>query len=331
MTLSISDLLNAIEVRGRSWCYLDLTDDAGLSAPPSTAILAYVILRGHVTLACADGTKSTLRAGDAAFVTSGTAHALRTGPRAEPQQIAFLAEGQDADAPPTFLLGRGRACQARVLAGRLRPTWPEGLNRARLPAVMEIRGDEGLAGDYPLAPGRMAAWGFGPGSSVMLTRLASVLLADAFRREFMGRRDLAVAKPDPIAQAVAMIELQPGLNWTVNDLARSVGMGRSHFCAQFTRQTGVAPMKFVTDVRMRKARDLVCASGMTLQEIGEALGYGCERAFSRRFAEHFGQTPSAMRAQGGKATAADAADFTSYSILRRRPRQSRGAALGQSG
>jgi AraC-like DNA-binding protein len=320
MSLSISDLLNAIEVRGRTWCYLDMTDNAGFSVPPGAAILVYVVLRGSVTLASADGTTMAVQAGDAAFVTSGTAHALRTGPGAEPQQLPFLCDAQDVDAPPTLLVGRGETCPVRILAGRLRPTWPEGLNRARLPSVLVVSGDQRAVGEQPIAPARLAASGFGPGSSVMLTRLASVLLADAFRREFIGRREVAVAGTDPVGKAVEMIELQPGLNWDVNNLARSVGMGRSSFCALFTRQVGVPPMKFITDVRMRKARDLVRDSAMQLQDIGEALGYGCEKAFSRRFARHFGASPSAMRANTGRAGSSEGADVRSYSILSKRRR-----------
>ena len=43
---SLSDLLSAVELRGRSWCYSDLGDQAGFSVPPSEAVLFHAVLHG---------------------------------------------------------------------------------------------------------------------------------------------------------------------------------------------------------------------------------------------------------------------------------------------
>ena len=42
--VSISDLLYSVEMRGRTWCYLDVPDRGGFSIPPNEAI--YIILDG---------------------------------------------------------------------------------------------------------------------------------------------------------------------------------------------------------------------------------------------------------------------------------------------
>jgi AraC-like DNA-binding protein len=295
---SVSDLLSALELRGQSWCYSDLAGDIGFSVPPGDAVLFHAVLHGSVRIACASGTVVELGVGDAVMVLSGEAHALRTTAGSAASTHEFLREEMVVDIPPTVAIGSGMVA-ARVLSGRLRASWPGEVNRATLPSLLPLgsnmQGGEGGALAMLLRPEALPLSGIGPGSAALLTRLAAMMLVAGLRADPRCRQLFAPPRQDPIADALRLIEANPAANWTVERLARSVGMGRSNFAAHFTQQVGRAPMELVAEQRMEHAAGLLRQGKLKIAEISEMAGYGSEAAFSRRFTRHFGLSPSQMR------------------------------------
>lgn len=299
---SVSDLLSALELRGQTWCYSDLGTEAGFSVPPCDAVLFHAVLHGSARIACASGAMLELGVGDAVIVLSGEAHALRTAPTSQATTHEFLREEESVDIPPTLAVGSGRIA-ARVLSGKLRASWPGEVNRATLPSLLPLgpqgQDKDGGAIGGPLAallrPEALPLAGIGPGSAALLTRLAAMMLVAGLRADPRCRQLFAPPRQDPIADALRLIEANPAANWTVERLARSVGMGRSNFAAHFTQQVGRAPMELVAEQRMEHAAGLLRQGKLKIAEISEMAGYGSEAAFSRRFTRHFGISPSQMR------------------------------------
>ena len=293
---SVSDLLSALELHGQTWCYSDLRQDAGFSVPPGDAVLFHAVLHGSARIACASGAMAEIGVGEAMIVLSGEAHALRTTPSSLASTHEFLRGEQAVDIPPSLAIGNpaaGTKIAARVLSGKLRASWPGEVNRATLPALLPLGPDGPIAA--LLRPEALPLAGTGPGSAALLTRLAAVLLVAGLRADPRCRQLFAPPRQDPIADALRLIEATPAANWTVERLARSVGMGRSNFAAHFTRQVGRAPMELVAEQRMEHAAALLRQGKLKIAEISEMAGYGSEAAFSRRFTRHFGQSPSQMR------------------------------------
>lgn len=298
---SVSDLLSALELRGQSWCYTDLGKDSGFSVPPGEAVLFHAVLHGSVRIACASGAMIELGVGDAVMVLSGEAHALRTSAGSPASTHELLREEAAVDIPPTVAIGSGLVA-ARVLSGKLRANWPGEVNRASLPPLLALGtgaggviGGEGGALTALLRPEALPLAGIGPGSAALLTRLAAMMLVAGLRADPRCRQLFAPPRQDPIADALRLIEANPAANWTVERLARSVGMGRSNFAAHFTHQVGRAPMELVAEQRMEHAAGLLRQGKLKIAEISELAGYGSEAAFSRRFTRHFGVSPSQMR------------------------------------
>jgi len=317
-THSVASMLEAVELRGKTWCYIDLSEMGGFSVRPSEAALLHVILSGEVVLAQRDAKPLRLSAGSAVVVTTGQAHAVRVSATAPAPTLDFLCAEQGMDIPASFAFGRGRSYSARLLTARLRLTRPEGMSRSIFPPVIALGGPS-VAGCGGLDAALLQRHSSGPGATVVMTRLASAMLADALRREMLGRKTKAFDAEDPLERARQMVELDPGKDWTVETLARAVGMGRSNFSAQFTQAWKKSPMEFVTDVRMRRASHLVRHGTLPIPEIGEAVGYGCESAFTRRFSKHFGVSPSAMRTKDDSSVAKPSR-FGDLSVLLGRPR-----------
>jgi len=252
------------------------------------------VLHGSARIACTGGAMVDLCQGDAVIVLSGEAHALRTSPGAPAATHPFLRDEASVDVPPSLAIGSGRVA-ARVLSGKLRATWPGQVNRATLPSLLAFGQTDGGPFAAMLRPEALPLAGIGPGSAALLTRLAALMLVSGLRADPRCRQIFAPARQDPIADALRLIEANPAANWTVERLARSVGMGRSNFAAHFTQAIGRAPMEVVAEQRMEHAAGLLRQGKLKIAEISELAGYGSEAAFSRRFTRHFGLSPSQMR------------------------------------
>ncbi|WP_214401053.1 helix-turn-helix transcriptional regulator [Pseudonocardia lacus] len=77
------------------------------------------------------------------------------------------------------------------------------------------------------------------------------------------------------------------------DLAREVGVHPSHLVRAFTSATGVAPQTYARQVRIAKARDLICA-GLGLSEVAQALEFCDQPHLTREFKKVYGVPPGAL-------------------------------------
>jgi transcriptional regulator GlxA family with amidase domain len=82
----------------------------------------------------------------------------------------------------------------------------------------------------------------------------------------------------------------------VATLAAQANISPSHFFALFKRQIGSAPMDYFTRLRMRRARQLLECTSLSVKEIASALGYDDPFYFSRVFKSVNHVPPSGYRA-----------------------------------
>ena len=87
------------------------------------------------------------------------------------------------------------------------------------------------------------------------------------------------------------LERQIGLD----ELAGLVRLSRFHFCTAFRRATGHSPHQWLTRQRIARARDLLANSALSVTEIALSVGYETPSAFSARFRNATGITPSKFR------------------------------------
>lgn len=303
MTESLSEFLGQLELRGQCWCYVDIRGSSGFNIPPNDAMLFYSVLQGSVRIAGVEGGTIALQTGDVAMILSGESHAVRSEADALVRPIEFLREGRNVDVPPTICIGDQGAVSTRLLAGRLTAAWPRDLRRNAVPPAV-VLGEDSLGSALPfLRPDALQIAGVGSGAGALLTRLASLMLVVASRHQPESLLRFRSPAKDPIAQALALIAAEPAADWSVESLARKVGMGRSSFAARFTAEVGRAPMEVMIDHRMQHAADMLRHGDLKIAEIAARVGYGSEGAFSRRFTRHFGISPSQARRTAQRAGA----------------------------
>lgn len=332
---SLSDLLSDLALSGQTWCYCDMGAGAGYSLPPAEAVWFHVVLHGTVRATSARSGTLVLGAGDIAVGLSGEAHALRLSADAPVQVLDFLREERRVDAPATFVLGAAGAIGARVLSGRLAASLPAGASRQALPGLVRLSLRDGALA-HLVQDHAFARAGIGPGSAMLLTRLAALVLGAHLRAEPQVRALFSAARADPVEQALDLIAGNPSASWTVERLARSVGLGRSSFAARFTERMGRSPMEAVAQARMDQAAALLRQGRLKVAEISELCGYGSEAAFTRRFTRHFGLPPSRMREAAREAPPQDSVSASWLPVIDGRSasqaaaRTRRGPAAGGS-
>ncbi len=99
----------------------------------------------------------------------------------------------------------------------------------------------------------------------------------------------------PVAQARDLLEDQPEEPWTTSSLAVRVHLSVRSLQEGFARDLGVPPMKFLQQVRLRRARDLLRASspaGTTVATVASHLGFSHLGRFAAGYRLAFGELPS---------------------------------------
>ncbi len=86
---------------------------------------------------------------------------------------------------------------------------------------------------------------------------------------------------------------------TLNSVASHVNVSPSHLSALFSQKTGQTFVKYLTNVRMDKARELLKCTNMRSNEISEEVGYKDSHYFSYLFKKKQGCTPTQYREGSG--------------------------------
>ena len=89
---------------------------------------------------------------------------------------------------------------------------------------------------------------------------------------------------------------QPGAPHTVATLADASMMSRSSFAERFHEAFAIPPMKFLHDVRLRRAADMFQRNPeLSIDRVASQVGFTSRSHFSREFKKRFGASPAAFR------------------------------------
>jgi AraC-like DNA-binding protein len=131
---------------------------------------------------------------------------------------------------------------------------------------------------------------------IALRREEDALLAKTVQRliqECLGQPLSPIpAAIDPrVARAIEIFRDSPASVDSMDHLARSLGLSRSHFDRTFKNQVGQAPNQFLVNCKMIHARRLIESTQLRVGEIARSLGYRDIYFFSRQFKDHYGASP----------------------------------------
>jgi transcriptional regulator GlxA family with amidase domain len=138
------------------------------------------------------------------------------------------------------------------------------------------------------------------GGETVLSRVAELLFVDVVRRHIETLpKDagswLSGLRDPHIGAALALMHGRPAEAWTLEGLAREVGMSRSVFADRFAHFMQDSPMQYLTRWRMQLATRLLERQGAGVAQVAAEVGYESEAAFNRAFKKVVGTPPGAWR------------------------------------
>jgi AraC-like DNA-binding protein len=106
--------------------------------------------------------------------------------------------------------------------------------------------------------------------------------------------------PPPGVQAPSWRNVDTVIRWlhqcywndiSIDKMSEVAGLSPAHFCKSFKAYTGISPHQYLIQIRIEKARELLCDANMTCGAIAERVGFPTSAAFSRTFRKVIGKSP----------------------------------------
>ena len=107
---------------------------------------------------------------------------------------------------------------------------------------------------------------------------------------------VASACNDPVVQrAIDLVLSRLDQRLTLEELSRAGGVSRAALARRFRAALGVAPERYLTQLRLAEAAARLLHTGDSMAGIAAAVGYQSEFAFSRAFKRLYGVAPGRYR------------------------------------
>jgi AraC family transcriptional regulator, regulatory protein of adaptative response / methylphosphotriester-DNA alkyltransferase methyltransferase len=95
--------------------------------------------------------------------------------------------------------------------------------------------------------------------------------------------------------AVAIVEEEYADDLSLDDIARRIASSRRQLQRSFAEVGATTFRSHLTQVRMRRAAELLATRGLTIREVAHQVGYRQPAQFAKAFRRHLGVSPSTYR------------------------------------
>ncbi len=141
------------------------------------------------------------------------------------------------------------------------------------------------------------------GSEAVISRSCDIVVIQAIRdwttsAEASSSPWLRAMSDSQLGPSLAAMHSDPAAPWTIAALASLAAMSRSAFAARFSEILHQPVMRYLTELRMQMALDLLHRGDRTVAEVATTVGYESDASFSRVFKRHVGTSPRQARRAG---------------------------------
>jgi AraC-like DNA-binding protein len=317
-TDALSDVLRAVRLGGA--VYFDVAATAPWVAeqptremvlpkilPGAGHLISYhVVTEGRCFAGIIGAEPIAVEAGEVVVFTKGDPHVMSSSPGMRAAPVTGEAFDAAAASPLPFSVnyGGGGPPSVRLVCGFLAcKTQPFSLLLDNLPAVIKAgnpqEGDSNWLGEF-IRVAISEARNRRAGGEGVLAKLSELMFIEVVRRYLESLPPvqtgwLAGLRDPFIGKALSLIHRSPAHNWTIEELARDVGLSRSVLAERFADIVGLPPMHYLAKWRMQIASELLSGGSTNIATVAAETGYGSEAAFSRAFKKMVGVRPSAWR------------------------------------
>lgn len=127
-----------------------------------------------------------------------------------------------------------------------------------------------------------------------LLNTLSIIITHEFIRSILSLniiKDISIKK-DEIQMAINYMNQHFGQKITIEFLSKLSNMSESNFNRTFKRETGVSPIEYLINIRLKKAKRLLRERNINITEISLKCGFYSLSHFSSCFTKQFGISPS---------------------------------------
>ncbi|MCK9689738.1 helix-turn-helix domain-containing protein [Scleromatobacter humisilvae] len=138
-------------------------------------------------------------------------------------------------------------------------------------------------------------------ASALLVQGVAISLAVHLVRSYRGETLVPLVRHGglqafKIHRALASMQARMSDELDLGRLAREAQLSEAHFSRAFKKSTGLAPSRYLTRMRMERARRLLRETSRAVVEVGLEVGYASPSHFAQVFRREVGVLPSTYRA-----------------------------------
>jgi len=305
----VTELLASLKVHSSVYCLSDLGAPWGFVVDGADTAKFHLVLEGACWLQAGSFDPVRLGTGELAMLPRGERHTMSAELDSPVTGLDQLIADHPLDADARLRCGGGGP-RTRLLCGgfALSEPMPAPLLELLPPILTMDPGSATISAwiDPVFALVRDEASRSAPGAQVIFAKLADVFLSQALRAWLTGAGQAGLLRPrsrcDPrIEKAAALIRDQPTRQWTLQALAREVGMSRTLLATRFRAATGESPMRYLAKVRLSQAAGYLRTAELNIDTIALRTGYGNNVSLSKAFKRELGISPGVYRRSRGEA------------------------------
>lgn len=299
------DILETLNLKGTLYFRTDFSSPWAVKVPNfRQAARFHLLVQGRCHVTFPSGHAIELSAGDLVLIPAGISH--------------ILADQQGRDAPPlekvlsdanytgkgVLILGEGdQEASTQMICGHY--DFRKGADHPLLRALPEfLLTTAGMRAKHPWLDDMLRLmtrrlFSGEKGSDAAVTRMSESIFIELLNIGVAQSDELKLVlnafRDRHIANALELIHSRPEHGWTVQSLAKEVGMSRSRFAEKFNLLIGSGPMAYLGDWRIQKALSLLVQSHFSVQQVATQIGYQSPAAFTRAFSGKMGLSPTEYR------------------------------------
>ena len=110
-----------------------------------------------------------------------------------------------------------------------------------------------------------------------------------------GSPTFTVTMDSRIKSVLDQIEDNLGTDLDLASLAKIACLSASRFHRLFKKETGLTPFKFLEELKMEKAHELLLKGDVLVSEIADALNYNDYETFTRAYKKYYGLSPDDLK------------------------------------
>jgi AraC-like DNA-binding protein len=315
---ALSDVLRAVRLTGAIFFDVHASEPWVAETPPGPSIVGkifpaaehlipyHVVTRGTAWGSVGDEPPISLAAGDVIVFPHGDAHTMASTPglHGTPNVSLYHRPGNQ-QLPFSISMGGESAAPSHIVCGYLGcDATPFNPLLAALPRVIHVPARAGDAIGAFVQFAMIEANERRAGGEIVLEHLSELMFVDVVRRYLetlpADRTGWLAALREPfVGRALTALHRSPAHGWTLESLAREVGLSRSALAERFAQFVGHPPMQYLANWRMQLAANYLSVGADTVASVADRVGYESEAAFSRAFKKTVGIPPGEWRKTRG--------------------------------